>query len=78
MRLFVALDIPADTREAVWRAAAPLRARAYPVRWAAPDRLHLTLKFLGDVSDARLPELRGALHEAVQGARPVPVAVEAF
>jgi 2'-5' RNA ligase len=78
VRLFLALDIPADTRESVWRAAAPLRERAFPVRWAAPENLHLTLKFLGDVPDARRPELRDALHAAVQGARAVPVAVEEF
>ena len=76
MRLFVALDLPSETRESVWRAAAPLRERAFPVRWAGPDTLHLTLKFLGDVSDERVPELYEALHAAVQGARPVPIAVD--
>lgn len=76
MRLFVALDIPAETRESVWRAATPLRERAFPVRWSTPESLHLTLKFLGDVPDERVPELHDALHAAVQGARPVPIAVE--
>jgi 2'-5' RNA ligase len=78
VRLFVALDLPADIRESVWRAAAPLRERAFPVRWAASENFHLTLKFLGAVPDPRRAELQDALHAAVQGARAVPVSVEAF
>ena len=80
MRLFVALNLPEAVREAVWRAAAPLRELDLPVKWVGPDALHVTLKFLGDVPDAREPELRAALARAAGpasgGGAPRPIALE--
>jgi 2'-5' RNA ligase len=34
------------------------------VAWTAPDNLHVTVKFLGGVDEARLPEVRAALARA--------------
>lgn len=54
-----------------------MRERGLPVRWVRPEGLHLTLKFLGDVDEAREPELRAALGAAAT-ARPVTVHIEGF
>jgi len=75
VRLFVALTPPPDVQQAVWEAFAPLRARSYPVKWVSPDGIHITLKFLGEVAEARQPELVGALAKAVAGARTVTMVV---
>jgi 2'-5' RNA ligase len=37
------------------------------VRWVAPEGIHLTLRFLGEVDEARLDELGAALEQAVAG-----------
>ena len=49
MRLFVSLDLPDAFRQslAAWRP--PLDG----VRWTPPERLHLTLRFLGEVEEDR-------------------------
>ncbi len=78
MRLFVALNFPDALRDGVWRAATPLRERGFPVKWVRPDGVHLTVKFLGDVEDAREGELRAALGRAVAGARALPLTVSGF
>ena len=73
MRLFIALNLPDSVREALWRAAAGLRDRNWPVRWAKPDGVHLTLKFLGEVAEDREPELIAAMGRAAApppGSRP--------
>jgi 2'-5' RNA ligase len=75
VRLFVALTPPPLVQRAVWDAFAPLRARALPVKWVPPDGIHLTLKFLGEVTDGRLAELDGALSDAVAGARAIALVV---
>ena len=69
MRLFVAVNLPAEVREAVWTAAEPARRGSPPVRWVGPDGIHVTLKFLGEVTDERLDELRQALSRAAAGIR---------
>jgi RNA 2',3'-cyclic 3'-phosphodiesterase len=57
MRLFVAVDIDDRTRARVARVIDALRSvmeetgSASRVSWIAPDRLHLTLQFIGEVSE---------------------------
>jgi 2'-5' RNA ligase len=63
MRLFVALDITADVRERIAEFLNKLRA-AYPsARWVRPENLHVTLKFIGEVSETRVAEFTAALSE---------------
>ena len=71
MRLFIALNIPDDLREAIYTATAPLRAIAPGARWTGAEKLHLTMKFLGErpqeLVDALVPALDalGARHRAI-------------
>jgi len=56
-----------------------VRERGLPVKWVRPEALHLTLKFLGDVDEAREPELHAALAHAANGAaRGVTLHIEGF
>ena len=61
MRIFIALDIPAEIRERI--AEFVERARPYTpeAKWARIEGLHVTLKFVGEVSDAKVQEIRSAL-----------------
>ncbi|MFQ5599599.1 MAG: RNA 2',3'-cyclic phosphodiesterase [Candidatus Krumholzibacteriia bacterium] len=74
MRLFVALLLDAELRGLLVGVQRRLRAldTRSAVRWAAPSGIHLTLKFLGEVEETRVPELDEALEAAVRG-RGAPV-----
>jgi 2'-5' RNA ligase len=61
MRIFIALDIPADIRTRMLEYAERARRLAPEARWARPEGLHVTLKFIGEVSDAKVPEIKSAL-----------------
>ncbi|MBL8966708.1 MAG: hypothetical protein JNG85_06840 [Spirochaetaceae bacterium] len=61
MRCFVALTLPAAAREALDRAAAPLRGRWPGLAWVRPEDYHLTLAFLGEQGPAGLQAARAAL-----------------
>ena len=56
LRAFIALEIPPEIHQAIEQETAPIRAalNASLVRWVPVDNIHLTLKFLGDVSPANI------------------------
>ncbi len=65
MRLFVAVEIPADVRAGLAHALEDVRETApATLRWSDPSRWHLTLAFLGEVADARTAELTRRLERA--------------
>ncbi len=56
LRAFIALEIPSPYQDAIHRQTAGLRqaADSSVVRWVPPGNLHITLKFLGDVSSSNV------------------------
>lgn len=46
------------------------------MRWVAPDNLHLTLKFLGEITEAQVSRATEAAHEAAQSAAPFAITLE--
>ena len=70
MRLFVALDIPDDIRQALAATARNLRATCPGARWARIDGLHVTLKFIGETPGETLEPIKAAL-ATVRAAAPI-------
>ena len=71
LRLFVAAGLPDETRGALGQVQAGLRdAIGDAVRWVAPDSVHLTLKFLGDVPPDQVQPIADALEQVAHGALP--------
>lgn len=67
LRAFIAVEIPLEIREAVCRATVPLQKGVGSiVRWVPMENMHLTLKFLGDVSPANVEILSQMLHAEAQ------------
>ena len=69
MRLFAAVDLSRETRDAMAaeqaRIAASLGASAGVPKWVRPDGAHLTLVFLGHVDPARVPPIVVAMTQDV-------------
>ncbi|HEY6945909.1 MAG TPA: RNA 2',3'-cyclic phosphodiesterase [Candidatus Acidoferrum sp.] len=61
MRLFVALEIPSEVRQNLVTLLVSLRAVTKEPRWVRPENLHVTLKFLGEVAEAKVDAVRSAL-----------------
>jgi RNA 2',3'-cyclic 3'-phosphodiesterase len=58
LRAFIAVEIPPEIRQTVCNATSSLRKGIGPlVRWVPLENIHLTLKFLGDVSPANVDML---------------------
>ncbi|MFV2195632.1 RNA 2',3'-cyclic phosphodiesterase [Nocardiopsis sp. LOL_012] len=78
MRLFVALDPPPDTLDAVEAAVALGRAHAPDLRWATREEWHITLVFLGEVAEERLPALHERIADQVRVRRPLTLGVRGW
>jgi len=48
------------------------------VRWCTEDQLHVTLKFLGDVADAQLPDVIAAIQQAAAQVAPFTIRLSGF
>ncbi|MGD0077097.1 MAG: RNA 2',3'-cyclic phosphodiesterase [Sedimentisphaerales bacterium] len=62
MRVFIAIDIDDKIRKAIADVQKQLNAkvdiRKGDVKWVEPDNIHLTLKFLGEIDDSKLSEVK--------------------
>lgn len=63
IRAFIAIDLSAEIRNELDRVISELRHRleGAQVRWVSTDSIHLTLKFLGDVSVSNIEVLKNML-----------------
>jgi RNA 2',3'-cyclic 3'-phosphodiesterase len=63
LRAFVAVEIPLDVRQAICDATSDLQKKIGSlVRWVPMENMHLTLKFLGDISLSNMDMLTQMLH----------------
>ncbi len=61
MRIFIALDIPFEIRARIVEHMERARPYAAGARWARAEGLHVTLKFVGEVKDEKLQQIKTAL-----------------
>ena len=62
IRSFIAIHLPDHTQHKIGQIIKNLEANVHaPVRWVHPHNIHLTLKFLGDVSPSNLQYLEDIL-----------------
>ena len=65
IRAFIAFPVPAETRAAFASIQSELKASGADVKWDAPEKFHVTMKFLGDVEEPELNLLRRDLIESL-------------
>ena len=70
IRAFIAIELPGAVRRALGELIQRLDADGLPLRWVRPDNIHLTLKFLGDISSGQAAAVGDALAAAVAGTAP--------
>jgi 2'-5' RNA ligase len=63
MRLFIALDIDDAVRERIARFVEGVTGFAPDARWAKPESLHVTLKFIGEQPEAAIEPIKQSLSD---------------
>src|SRR5438128_9044052 len=61
MRVFIAVDLPNELRKELATLQRELEPLTDTARWVAPESIHITLKFLGEVAEKRIDDIDAAL-----------------
>ena len=75
MRCFVAVDLELPTRTPLASLVREKLPRHRDVRWCTDRQLHITLKFLGEVSDKQITAVCNAVKEASHSVEPFKIRV---
>jgi 2'-5' RNA ligase len=73
MRAFIAVDLAPEIKSAVEGLVRALRRKGGNVAWVKPEAMHLTLKFLGNISDEEAGAITALLERIAAGRRPFPL-----
>jgi len=72
IRTFIAIELDEELKGNLRRLQGRLGEQIAPrsVRWVRPEGIHLTLKFLGDTPEDKVPAIQSALAQAVASITP--------
>ena len=76
MRAFIAIELPEETKQELQELAGQLRRAGIRASWVKPDRMHLTLRFLGEIDEDQAETIAGHLVREYSGRAPFECAVE--
>lgn len=63
MRSFIALNLEPAVKDPIQKIIQELKPLTTDIKWAKPHSLHLTLKFLGEISPSHLPRIKTAIKQ---------------
>ena len=77
VRSFIAIELPDEVKLGISQLQAQLKTgRQSSVKWVDPYSIHLTLKFLGNISTDKISEITRAIEVATQGVSPLYLEVK--
>ena len=75
IRAFVGIDIDETVRQNLLAAQRKLAGTGAQLKLAEPENIHVTMKFLGDISEDQVRAITEALRAAVEGVKPFEISV---
>jgi 2'-5' RNA ligase len=75
IRSFLAIELPKPILRKIEEVQGDLRLTRADVRWVSPEKIHLTLKFFGNIEESRIDPIFKSIEESVQNALPFSLKV---
>ena len=75
IRSFLAVELPKPILGKIGEVQGELRSTHADVRWVSPEKIHLTLKFFGNIEESRIDLIFKSIEEPVQNTLPFSVRV---
>lgn len=76
MRAFIAIEISDQIKDILARLESHLKYAGADVKWVNPEIIHLTLKFLGEITDNKCEAVKSALDVIAKHAKPFVMTVK--
>ncbi len=77
MRAFIALELSPQLRETLKTLSEDLRKkRGIKGKWVPPANIHITLRFLGNITGDQEKAISSLLEEVAKATRPIPISLE--
>ena len=73
MRTFIAIELPQKIIGTLSALQNQLKNTQADVKWVAPENIHLTLKFLGEVDEKKIEKIIQALEETAKDNQPFSI-----
>lgn len=73
MRCFIALEFPPEIKSSIYRSLKREIKDKPELKWVSEENLHITLKFLGEVPDKKVPAIGEQLEKIFKGDRRVKI-----
>ncbi len=76
MRTFIAIDLDDAVKRQLAGLVERLRSDCPPMKWTAVENAHITLRFLGEISDRQIEPISRALDELARECEPFDIGFE--
>jgi 2'-5' RNA ligase len=75
IRSFLAIELPEPILRKIEEVQGDLRSAHADVRWVNPEKIHLTLKFFGNIEESRIDSIFKSIEEPVRSTLPFSLKV---
>jgi 2'-5' RNA ligase len=75
IRSFLAIELPKPILKKIEEVQGDLRSTHADVRWVNPEKIHLTLKFFGNIEESRIDLLLKSIEEPIRNTLPFSLKV---
>ncbi|MBN1932151.1 MAG: RNA 2',3'-cyclic phosphodiesterase [Desulfobacterales bacterium] len=76
IRTFIAIELPQNILASIFKVQEGIRGYGFKLRWVPPQNVHLTLKFLGYISNTDVKKIGEAMVESIEGHFPIQLAAK--
>jgi 2'-5' RNA ligase len=77
VRTFIAIMLDASLHNTLTEVVGKFASTNASVKWVSPENTHVTLKFLGNIDEERLPDIYTACERAAEGLAPFDIEMRA-
>jgi 2'-5' RNA ligase len=76
IRAFVALKLPENIISSIKRIQEDLKLYRFPVRWVRPEKMHLTIKFFGEIAESDIKHIGAAMNNCAGSYAPLSLSAK--